>query len=148
MYQDFLDLLLEGSTMPTNPKQQRLPESDKPAKAAKPWQGAPRGYVNADISKAEREDFLAWYERGKGGLMWAALCEMLDNGYRVSAGEGDKGFKASATNVEGPMGSRGMCLSGYGSDAQKALAALLYKHEVKLSGDWGEGEAEEDTYFR
>jgi hypothetical protein len=115
---------------------------------AKPWSGAPRGYVNADISKAEATDYAVWWDTFQGQDAWDELVKLADNGYRITISEGEKGFKASATNVEGPMGSRGLCLSGYGSDAGRCLGSLLYKHLVKLSGDWGDGDAPEDTYVR
>lgn len=122
--------------------------SDKGKGLDRPWAGAPRGYINADITRAESADFTAWYDTWRGQDAWDSLCKLLDNGYRLTCVEGEKGFKASATNIEGPMPSRGMCLSGYGSDAEKALGSLFYKHLVKLSEDWGEGDSEDDTFFR
>lgn len=134
--------------MATKPKPADPLANVQKQKLDKPWQGAPRGYVNADINKEEKADFLQWYDENVGQDCWDHLCAMLDDGYRVTVSEGDKGFKASATNVEASMESRGLCLSGYGSDAQKALASLLYKHVVKLAGDWGTGESDGDTFFR
>lgn len=122
--------------------------NDKQPQKDKPWTGQPRGYINADITRAEREDFLRWWDLNRGQDAWDIMCRMLDDGYRISCSENDKGFKASCTNVDGPPESRGMCLVGYGSDAEKSLGSLLYKHVVKLNRDWGSGDAEEDTYFR
>lgn len=134
--------------MAKGPQQQAVVPEVKAGKADKPWQGAPRGYVNADITRAEKEDYIAWFDTNRGQDTWDAMCKMLDDGYRISISEGDKGFKAICTNVAADPASRGMCLVGYGSDAEKALGSLLYKHLVKLAGDWGSGDNEDDTYFR
>jgi hypothetical protein len=121
---------------------------DPKPRAEKPWSGAPRGYVNADLSKSEKGDYDAWQTGVGNSGLFDMLLALVDDGYRVAFSQDDKGFRATCTNVEGPLEARGLCLSGYGSDAFRAATSLLYKHYVKLAADWGAGDSEDDTYVR
>ena len=128
-------------------KEEVLKNPAKPA-APKPWEGRPRGYVNADILKHEKDDYEQWRKEQPGEELWNMVCTLVEDGHRLSLGTDARGFKASATNIDGPIGSRGLCLSGYGSGADTALLSLLYKHYIKLDKEWGTGEAEGDDYIR
>jgi hypothetical protein len=131
-------------------QQQKLPtvKADQPKQAAKEWSGAPRGYVNADLSKGEKEEFREWAQSTEGLSSWGMLCALCDDGYRVTVAQDAQGWKAAATNISGPISSRGLCLSGYASDAGTALLSLLYKHHVKLDGEWGTSESETGSFVR
>jgi hypothetical protein len=128
--------------------QRAVAKSQTPAEKGKVWVGAPRGYVSSDLTRGEQQEFAQWRAEEAGEKGWHDLCSFVDDGYRVTMAEDAHGFKAAATNVSGPSGGRGLCLSGYASTAEGALLSLMYKHYVKLEREWPDPEVSDTEYFR
>jgi hypothetical protein len=107
-----------------------------------------RGYIRCDIARTERMDFEDWVKRLEPLEVFNLLLKLADSGYRVGFGAKGDDLMASLSNQDGPSETRGYVLTAFGSTAEQACQAVLYKHYVKLSQDWGSGEDEDDFHVR
>lgn len=93
-------------------------------------------WLNVDLSKEDKVELAAYIEDGEFDL--ASLAAIVDEGFRLTLGYSTRAnaFVASLFDNDKESATFNHALSGMGSTAQNAMHAILYKHAVKLSGDW------------
>jgi len=117
-------------------KEARKAAARKAAGSEADW----RGYVNVDLSAAQKAQFDDW---AATGAPWEVLEEVGCAGVVVTVKleKGASGFIASATqrNVESP--NAGLCVTARAKTAGKAFMRLLYTLDVVgASSDWTHGQ--------
>lgn len=99
-----------------------------------------RGYVNVDLSAAQKAQFDDW---AATGAPWEVLEEVGCAGVVVTVKleKGATGFIASATQRDPASLNAGLCVTARAKTAGKAFMRLLYTLEVVgPSGDWTRGQ--------
>ena len=124
------------------PKQNTQPQQPKARQV--PF----RGYIRCEIARSERAEFEAWLAQSPPPDVFDLLLKLADSGYRVGFGAKGDDLMASLSNQDGPEATRGYVLTAFGSSAEQACQAVLYKHYVKLAEDWGSGGDEDDFHVR
>lgn len=107
-----------------------------------------KGFVRCELVKEQKAMFEAWSASLSADDLLGQLSALLDDGFKLSWGEGKQGMTASLSNVDGPAESRGYLLSAMAGRAEKALRVLLYKHLVVLEGQWPLDDGDDDSFFR
>lgn len=93
-------------------------------------------FINLELDKVAQADYRVWRE----GLdhvvdLWT---ELIRGGYRVNTKFDDYSDACSAFIIPGDDSENsGYILTGRGGNAYRAVSEALYKHEVLLSGEWG-----------
>lgn len=99
-----------------------------------------RGYVNVDLSAAQKAQFDEW---ASTGAPWEVLEEVCSAGVVVTVKQekGAAGFIASATQRDPENLNAGLCVTARARTAGKAFMRLLYTLDVVgASGDWTRGQ--------
>jgi hypothetical protein len=106
-----------------------------------------KGYVRCELARSEKEDFLQWRDLNDDSL-FGLMCEMVGKGYNISikASGARDGYNAVMSDVEATNEYAGYVLSAFGKTVEGSVAALLYKHNVKLDADWGNAVDEGEEY--
>ena len=119
-----------------NGKEARKAAARKEAGGEAAW----RGYVNVDLSAAQKEQFDDW---ASTGVPWEVLEEVCGDGVVVTVkrDKGGTGFIASATQRDQENVNAGLCVTARARTAGKAFMRLLYTLDVVgASGDWTHGQ--------
>jgi len=107
------------------------------------WQG----FINCRLSDEQKEDFEAWWEAGIPDLSgkWLGL---VKDGYKTTLSWDipKNTYTATITDNDAQSELAGWALSAFGDSPEKAIAVLLYKHNVVLVDGWVVGEQQQAKY--
>ena len=110
----------------------------EPVKAPKRARGTfeLRGYVRCELSSADKEAFRLWEELQTADSLYQALVKAADSGYLFKVGANKEGFQASFCASDTGSSWDGMVLTAHAGNSGRAIALLVYKHEILMQGDW------------
>lgn len=88
------------------------------------------------MSRHDATDFATWCGANTDEIMFRDICRLANSDYKLSVGTKGEDVMAAMTDQDPDRGSYGYVLTAFGSTAESATRAVLYKHFVKLSEDW------------
>jgi len=108
-------------------------------KNARRSQQAFNGYIRCELTKHDKDPFNEYRDRvgNDGAYEW--LLDMAEKRYKVSFGYRDDSAIASLSCQDEEDSNYGYVLTAFGGDTATAVFALMYKHAIKLEGDWDNG---------
>ncbi len=97
-----------------------------------------RGYVNLDINRDEKGEFLVWSEKTDAEFVWLELEQLVDDDYKFATKTDTYGggVQCSLTCAEKSNDDYNLCLTARAPDLRNAMLLVLYKHLVLLKGEW------------
>jgi len=116
-----------------------MPRGKKDKKTNPDW----LGFVQCDLDTEKKRQFSAWLETETTvATLWERMVELCESGYKCSFtfNENTGAWTCSLSGtVSAPENSQGYALTARAGDVNRALGALIYKHDVVLGGDWSKG---------
>lgn len=99
------------------------------------------GFVPLQLDEDEKQAFYQWWEEDPT-LVRQNLDDSLAAGlkFTLTYDGGNQCYIASLSGRPDTLGQRAFtcCLSARGGTFEEAIAVLIYKHSVRLGGDWWE----------
>lgn len=98
-----------------------------------------RGFVSLELTQPQK-DAVKVLRAEQMGRVWTNVLDMLGEGYKLSLSWDDynQAFIASMTGKPECGRNAGLTLTARGGVIEGAVAALWYKHNDVLGGDWGD----------
>lgn len=98
------------------------------------------GFISCEFTATDKAAFTDAYENQMNTSdVWERMVNLVEEGYKVSFSmSGSTGtFTCSMTGTQdAPEAAVGFTLTARSGDVNRALAALVYKHDVMLKADW------------
>jgi len=92
-------------------------------------------FVNRELTTEETEAFRGWRQAEED--VFTELTELVEGGYRVTVKYDDYSSSCAAFIFPGPESENsGLCLTGRGGNAYRALAEVVFKHVYVFKGAW------------
>jgi len=112
-------------------------------KVAKP--GDWMGFISCEMSASDKAAFADAYNNQMSVAdIWERMTSLVEEGYKVSfsLSSSTNTFTVSMTGTpDAPEAAIGYTLTARSNDINRALGALVYKHDVMLKADWGSAKA-------
>lgn len=95
-----------------------------------------QGYVQIELDESDIDAVME--STSKPALLWLAIVNAASDGYKFSCSKDtdENLFKCTLMDIDTSRTSCGWMLSGQGDALVQALAALVYKHDARMSSDW------------
>jgi hypothetical protein len=109
-------------------------------KRSKPKKVEFAGYINHNITQAEKDAFEKWCQKESVESTWAMLERLVDSGYKFSTKTDHYGggVQASLLCDDVKNEDAGLCLVARAPDLYNAILLLMFKHFDLLGGSWVE----------
>lgn len=96
------------------------------------------GYVNYNISKAEKAKYLKWVAELDSDWFWSELSRLIGHGFKFSCKPDTYGggVQAALTCSDSGSNDDGLVLTARAPDTANAIMLLLFKNAELLGGMW------------
>lgn len=95
-----------------------------------------KGYARCELSSADKEAFKVWEDALPPADLLNAVVTAADDGYLVKLGQGKESFQATLSAADTGKDWEGYVLTSFASSPIRAIALLIYKHQVLMELDW------------